>query len=56
MTGFSPDAGFPFINREKGILIFNINRKFAKYPEKVRIKYIRGGQRPNMVPITVKPE
>lgn len=50
VTGFSPDAGFPIINREKGILIFNINSKFAKCPDKVKIKYIRGGQRPNMVP------
>jgi succinyl-diaminopimelate desuccinylase len=48
--GLSPDANFPIINREKGILIFNINKKFSSNPEKVKIKYMRGGQRPNMVP------
>lgn len=50
VMGFSPDAGFPIINREKGILIFNIDKNFESLPEKIRINYIRGGQRPNMVP------
>ncbi|MCR4431393.1 MAG: dipeptidase PepV [Tepidanaerobacteraceae bacterium] len=48
--GFSPDAGFPIINREKGILIFNIDKNFERLPEKIRINSIKGGQRPNMVP------
>lgn len=50
VMGLSPDANFPIINREKGILIFNINKKFSSRPEKIRVKYMRGGQRPNMVP------
>lgn len=50
VMGLSPDANFPIINREKGILIFNIEKKFESRSEKVNIKYMKGGQRPNMVP------
>jgi succinyl-diaminopimelate desuccinylase len=50
VMGFAPDANFPIINREKGILIFNINRKFNSRPQDIRIDYIKGGNRPNMVP------
>lgn len=52
--GFSPDADFPIINSEKGIIIFTLSKRFAP-PEPsccagLKIKSIKGGNRPNMVP------
>lgn len=52
--GFSPDADFPIINSEKGITIFNLNKKFTKGESSaktgIKVNYIKGGNRPNMVP------
>jgi succinyl-diaminopimelate desuccinylase len=48
-TGFTPDGYFPVIFAEKGIMIFNITREFST-GKKSSILYIRGGNRPNMVP------
>jgi succinyl-diaminopimelate desuccinylase len=52
--GFSPDADFPIINSEMGIIIFNLKKSFAKAEESccggLKVKYIKGGNRPNMVP------
>jgi succinyl-diaminopimelate desuccinylase len=52
--GFSPDADFPIINSEMGITIFSINKKFTQADSPVctgiKIKTIKGGNRPNMVP------
>lgn len=54
MCGFSPDADFPIINSEMGILIFNLEKEFAKFKESrcegIRIKRIQGGNKVNMVP------
>lgn len=51
MAGFSPDAEFPIINSEKGILTFKLRQAFDKaQPKDVRIESITGGLRPNMVP------
>ena len=52
--GFSPDADFPIINSEKGITIFNLTKKFNQ-PDSptctgIKVNYIKGGNRPNMVP------
>jgi succinyl-diaminopimelate desuccinylase len=52
--GFSPDADFPIINSEMGITIFNLSKEFTQ-PEPstltgIKINYIKGGNRPNMVP------
>ncbi|MGM0409587.1 MAG: Sapep family Mn(2+)-dependent dipeptidase, partial [Bacillota bacterium] len=49
---FSPDAEFPVIHAEKGILIFNIEKDFENKAEneKLKIKSIKGGNAPNMVP------
>ncbi|MFW6300953.1 MAG: dipeptidase PepV [Bacillota bacterium] len=51
---FSPDAEFPVIHAEKGILIFNLNKDFEKKgdvePGRVTLKSISGGNAPNMVP------
>lgn len=46
--GFTPDASFPVINAEKGILSFTLIREFktAESP----IVYIKGGEKVNMVP------
>ncbi|MDF2891329.1 MAG: dipeptidase PepV [Clostridia bacterium] len=52
--GFSPDADFPIINSEKGITIFDLNKKFDQAESStctgIKVKTIKGGNRPNMVP------
>lgn len=52
--GFSPDADFPIINSEMGITIFNLSKEFTQTGSKtftgIKINYIKGGNRPNMVP------
>ncbi|SMB84882.1 succinyl-diaminopimelate desuccinylase [Desulfonispora thiosulfatigenes DSM 11270] len=45
---FVPDANFPVIQGEKGILIFDLEKKLAQ-KEGSRLK-IKGGNAPNMVP------
>jgi len=54
MCGFSPDADFPIINSEMGILIFNLEKEFEKAGENccggLSIKRIYGGNKVNMVP------
>jgi succinyl-diaminopimelate desuccinylase len=54
VCGFSPDADFPIINSEMGILIFNLKKEFAKNEESccggLKIKRIQGGNKVNMVP------
>ena len=49
--GFSPDADFPVINGEMGILVFEVAKKFESNHEKgLILKSIDGGNAPNMVP------
>ncbi len=50
--GFSPDANYPIINGEKGILTFSFANSFANEEGKsgVKILSFKGGHRPNMVP------
>ncbi|MDN5331737.1 MAG: succinyl-diaminopimelate desuccinylase [Tepidanaerobacteraceae bacterium] len=50
---FSPDAEYPIINGEKGILTFSLTCDFddnEKAKEGVTLISLRGGHRPNMVP------
>lgn len=47
IIGFAPDAQFPVINREKGILNIILRKDFVKLNDFVEIS---GGERPNMVP------
>lgn len=47
--GFAPDAEFPVINSEKGILHVELSGKLQS-PQGITLKEIRGGNRPNMVP------
>lgn len=47
--GFTPDANFPIIYAEKGITFFNIKKSFD-FSDEEKIQYIKGGQRPNIVP------
>lgn len=47
--GFTPDAEFPVINGEKGIVSYRLERKF-KNDGKIYIVDFKGGQRVNMVP------
>lgn len=52
--GFSPDADFPIINSEMGILILNLRKEFKRNEESccegLKIKRIQGGNKVNMVP------
>ena len=54
MCGFSPDADFPIINSEMGILIFNLEKEFESNEDSccggLRIKRIKGGSKVNVVP------
>ncbi len=47
IIGFAPDAQFPVINREKGILNVVLRKDFITLNDSVRIS---GGERSNMVP------
>lgn len=48
--GFSPDAEFPIINGEKGIMTFKLAIDFEKCRDGIIVKKLSGGHRPNMVP------
>ena len=51
--GITPDADYPIINVEKGILTFKLKKRFKSDDcSAVKIKTIKGGHRPNMVPDT----
>ncbi len=47
-TGFSPDASFPVINTEKGLLQLELRAPAS--PDGLPVKSIDVGQRPNVVP------
>ncbi|MBR5315975.1 MAG: dipeptidase PepV [Firmicutes bacterium] len=48
--GFTPDADFPALNGEKGILTFDIAKKFGKSPTKgLELRSLTGGMAANMV-------
>ncbi len=49
---FVPDADFPAIHGEKGIIIFDFNKKFdaRTLGDGVKVLSIKGGNRANMVP------
>lgn len=50
-AGFTPDAEYPIIYAEKGILTFKLVKDFEKRDnENIEIKYIKGGNVSNMVP------
>lgn len=49
--GFTPDADFPAIHGEKGILVFRLAKKFAKSVQKgLELRSVKGGNAANMVP------
>jgi len=49
--GFTPDADFPAIHGEKGILIFRLAKKFGKTTNKgLELRSVKAGNAPNMVP------
>lgn len=51
VSGFTPDAEYPIIYAEKGITIFDVVKDLKNAGNKdIAIKYIKGGQRANMVP------
>lgn len=50
ISGFTPDAEYPIINGEKGITIFNLVKEFCNAGEENKIKYVKGGNKANMVP------
>ena len=53
--GFTPDADFPALNGEKGILTFEIAKKFAKNQLKgLELRSLKGGKAANMVADTAR--
>jgi len=49
--GFAPDATFPVINGEKGLLVFEIAKKLDRDREYgLILRSVKGGNAPNMVP------
>ncbi|GAV21730.1 dipeptidase PepV [Carboxydothermus pertinax] len=49
--GFAPDAEFPIIHAEKGILTLKLAREFSEVnPGSIALKTLKGGLRANMVP------
>lgn len=50
--GFTPDADFPLVNGEMGILVFELARKFSSKPGKddLRLTKLDGGTAHNAVP------
>jgi len=50
VAAFSPDAEFPVIFGEKGVLFATISGSFSANKSDLRIVSLQGGQRPNMVP------
>nr|WP_272507521.1 dipeptidase PepV [Clostridium aestuarii] len=47
---FTPDAYFPIVTSEKGILTFEIVKKFKRKLPGYTIEYIKGGKKSNIVP------
>ena len=54
--GFTPDADFPLVNGEMGILVFELARKFSSRPGKddLRLTKLEGGTAHNAVPAYAK--
>lgn len=50
VAGFTPDAEYPIINGEKGIVNYELVKEFPEEPSRVSLKSIRGGTAPNVVP------
>ena len=48
--GFSPDAQFPVIYGEKGLLNFSLDAELSPDDQPVQLKSLTGGNAPNMVP------
>ena len=56
VLGFTPDADFPLVNGEMGILVFELARKFSSKPGKddLRLTKLEGGTAHNAVPAYAK--
>lgn len=51
VSGFTPDAEYPIIFAEKGLTSFKLVKDLNKKPGgELNVKYIKGGQRSNVVP------
>ncbi|MCI6275663.1 MAG: dipeptidase PepV [Clostridium sp.] len=50
VAGFTPDAEFPIVTSEKGILTFQFHRSFKETQGEYKVEYIKGGKRSNIVP------
>ncbi|MBQ9272675.1 MAG: Sapep family Mn(2+)-dependent dipeptidase, partial [Mogibacterium sp.] len=56
LMGFTPDADFPLVNGEMGILVFELAQKFTSKPGKdeMRLTKLEGGTAHNAVPALAK--
>ena len=55
-AGFTPDANFPLVNGEMGIMVFELAQKFTARPGKddIRLTKLEGGTAHNAVPAYAK--
>jgi succinyl-diaminopimelate desuccinylase len=56
VMGFTPDADFPIVNGEMGIMVFELAQKFNRKPGKddLRLTKLEGGTAHNAVPATAR--
>lgn len=51
VAGFTPDAEYPIINGEKGVVVFDLHKEFSlKADEEISVVYVKGGNAHNIVP------
>lgn len=50
ISGFTPDGEYPIINGEKGLTTFDLVQSLENTQTESTIKYIKGGEKANMVP------
>lgn len=51
VAGFTPDAEYPIINGEKGVVVFDLHKEFsAKADGETNVVYVKGGNAHNIVP------
>lgn len=50
VAGFTPDAEYPLINGEKGMIFCNLVKTFSAKSQNTILKYVKGGQAGNVVP------
>lgn len=56
VAGFTPDAFYPLVYAEKGIINLDLIKEIINVSSKIKIKRLKGGIAPNMVPDSAEAE